>query len=91
MRAEDAIAHFEARAEEHLADLESLVRIPSCSFPGHEPQHVRDAALATAALLTRRGFQNVPAWISAAIDRNTTVTVAVFFRGSSASLAFTLL
>lgn len=59
MNARAAIAHFEARAEEHLQDLESLVRIPSCSFAGHDPKHVRDSADATAALLVRRGFQNV--------------------------------
>ena len=54
-----ALQHFEARKAEYLEDLEALVRIPSCSFPGFDPKEVRRSAEATAVLLRKRGFTNV--------------------------------
>jgi acetylornithine deacetylase/succinyl-diaminopimelate desuccinylase-like protein len=56
---ERAIAHQASHAEEYLSDLESLVRIPSVSFAGFPEAEVRRSADAVAALLARRGFDNV--------------------------------
>ncbi|HEY7725077.1 MAG TPA: M20/M25/M40 family metallo-hydrolase [Anaeromyxobacteraceae bacterium] len=57
--ADRAVAHHAAHAGEYLADLEALVRIPSVSFAGFPPEEVKRSAEATAALLSRRGFENV--------------------------------
>lgn len=59
MSTEKALQHFAAKKSEYLEDLKTLVRIPSVSFPGFDPKNVRASAEATAALLTKRGFQNV--------------------------------
>jgi acetylornithine deacetylase/succinyl-diaminopimelate desuccinylase-like protein len=54
-----ALAHFEQHRAQFLDDLKALVRIPSVSFDGFDPQHVRASAEATATLLKARGFHNV--------------------------------
>src|SRR6478736_6597769 len=56
---EKALAQFAAKKSEYLEDLKTLVRIPSVSFEGFDPKHVRESANATAALLKKRGFDNV--------------------------------
>ena len=53
------LRHFEAQRSVYLDDLKKLVRIPSVSFDGFDPQHVRQSAQAVAALLKERGFINV--------------------------------
>ncbi|WP_257448546.1 M20/M25/M40 family metallo-hydrolase [Archangium lipolyticum] len=59
MSTDQALAHFEARKNSYLEDLKELVRIPSVSFDGFDPAHVRQSAEATARLLKSRGFENV--------------------------------
>jgi acetylornithine deacetylase/succinyl-diaminopimelate desuccinylase-like protein len=54
-----ALSHFEQHRASFLDDLKALVRIPSVSFEGFDPKHVRASAEATAALLKKRGFENV--------------------------------
>src|SRR5262245_6759150 len=54
-----ALAHFAKHRDAYLEDLKTLVRIPSCSFPGFDPGEVRRSAEATAELLRERGFENV--------------------------------
>ncbi|HEY6106323.1 MAG TPA: M20/M25/M40 family metallo-hydrolase, partial [Anaeromyxobacteraceae bacterium] len=58
-RLEAVLAHHRQKAETYLADLESLVRIPSVSFPGFPAEEVKRSAEATAALLGQRGLENV--------------------------------
>jgi acetylornithine deacetylase/succinyl-diaminopimelate desuccinylase-like protein len=41
------------------ADLERLIRIPSVSFPGFDPETVRGSATATAEILEAAGLKNV--------------------------------
>ncbi len=52
-----------AAVEEHLsrvrADLERLIRIPSVSFPGFDPEPVRESAVATAEILEASGLHGV--------------------------------
>ncbi len=59
MSLEKALARFGAEKKNYLEDLKTLVRIPSVSFAGFDPQQVRASAEATAKLLERRGFKNV--------------------------------
>ena len=54
-----AIAHYLSSQDTYLEDLKTLVRIPSCSFPGFDPKEVERSAEATAALLNERGFSNI--------------------------------
>ena len=58
-RLEAALAHQRQSAETYLADLEALVRIPSVGFSGFPPEEVKRSAEATAALLSKRGLENV--------------------------------
>jgi acetylornithine deacetylase/succinyl-diaminopimelate desuccinylase-like protein len=53
------LTHFDAEKKNYLEDLKRLVRIPSVSFDGFDPMHVRHGAEATAVLLKQRGFENV--------------------------------
>lgn len=59
MSVEKALAHYERTQADHRADLERLVRIPSVSFDGFDPEQVRKSAEATAEILRKRGFQEV--------------------------------
>jgi acetylornithine deacetylase/succinyl-diaminopimelate desuccinylase-like protein len=59
MSTDKALAHFDAQKNSYLEDLKQLVRIPSVSFDGFDPSHVRASAEATARLLKSRGFENV--------------------------------
>ncbi len=59
MSIDSALAQFAAKKTEYLEDLKTLVRIPSVSFDGFDPKLVRESANATAALLKKRGFDNV--------------------------------
>ncbi|MBL8953966.1 MAG: M20/M25/M40 family metallo-hydrolase [Myxococcaceae bacterium] len=59
MSSEKALTHYSAKKTEYLEDLKTLVRIPSVSFAGFDPANVRKSAEATAALLKKRGFDNV--------------------------------
>jgi len=56
---EKALAHYNGRRQAYLEDLKTLVRVPSVSFAGFDPKHVRASAEATAKLLRERGFENV--------------------------------
>ncbi len=44
---------------ETLEELKTLARIPSVSFDGFDPAHVRSSAEATSKLLKKSGFENV--------------------------------
>ncbi|MGZ3457327.1 MAG: M20/M25/M40 family metallo-hydrolase [Archangium sp.] len=59
MSTDKALAHFDSQKNSYLEDLKQLVRIPSVSFEGFDPAHVRASAEATAKLLKSRGFDNV--------------------------------
>lgn len=56
---EKALAHHAAHAAAYQEDLEALVRIPSVSFEGFPAAEVKRSAEAVAALLARRGFEQV--------------------------------
>lgn len=55
----DARATLSQNWDEHLEDLRKLVRIPSVSFPGFDPEQLEKSAQATANLLKSSGFENV--------------------------------
>jgi acetylornithine deacetylase/succinyl-diaminopimelate desuccinylase-like protein len=59
MSISQALQRFAARKDQYLKDLEDLIRIPSVSFAGFDPENVRASARATFALLKERGFDNV--------------------------------
>jgi acetylornithine deacetylase/succinyl-diaminopimelate desuccinylase-like protein len=59
MKRPRALAHYDAHHHEQLAELCDLVRIPSVSFPGFPAEEVVKSARATAALLEKKGFENV--------------------------------
>src|SRR5438309_3110741 len=59
MSTDKALKHYSSQKSAYLDDLKSLVRIPSVSFPGFDAAFVRKSAEATAALLKKRGFENV--------------------------------
>lgn len=54
-----AADYLDAHFNEYLEDLKTLVRIPSVSFDGFDPANVRRSAEAVAALLKKRGLENV--------------------------------
>ena len=54
-----AAAYAEEHYGEFLEDLKTLARIPSVSFPGFDPKQVDRSAEAVAALLRKRGLENV--------------------------------
>ncbi|MDA3962435.1 MAG: M20/M25/M40 family metallo-hydrolase [Planctomycetota bacterium] len=56
---ETAMAAVDAAFPALCAQLADLVRVPSCSFPGHDPQHLQAGAEATAACLRAAGFPAV--------------------------------
>ncbi len=59
MSTDKALGYYGQKKAEYLEDLKTLVRIPSVSFDGFDPQKVKDSAVATADLLKKRGFDNV--------------------------------
>jgi acetylornithine deacetylase/succinyl-diaminopimelate desuccinylase-like protein len=54
-----AAAYAEAHYGEFLEDLKTLARIPSVSFPGFDSKQVDRSAEAVAALMSKRGLENV--------------------------------
>ena len=54
-----ALAEARKLKNEFLDDLKVLARIPSVSFPGFDPKNVVASAEAVAALMRRRGLENV--------------------------------
>ncbi|MHB8872459.1 MAG: M20/M25/M40 family metallo-hydrolase [Myxococcaceae bacterium] len=59
MSTQKALERFASRKKEHLDDLKALVKVPSVSFAGFDPKHVRASAEAVASLLKKRGFDDV--------------------------------
>lgn len=51
--------YLKTNFNEYLEDLKTLVRIPSVSFPGFSESEVRRSAEAVAALMKKRGLENV--------------------------------
>jgi len=56
---QNALGSYETQRPRALEDLKALVRIPSVSFKGFNPDEVKRSGKAVAELLTRRGFENV--------------------------------
>jgi acetylornithine deacetylase/succinyl-diaminopimelate desuccinylase-like protein len=59
MSVDKTLERYAQDREAHLKDLEDLVRIPSVSFDGFDPQEVQRSARAVAELLKKRGLENV--------------------------------
>jgi acetylornithine deacetylase/succinyl-diaminopimelate desuccinylase-like protein len=59
MSVDSALTRYHSQKSDYLEDLKGLVRIPSVSFPGFDPALVRQSAEATAALMRKRGLENV--------------------------------
>ena len=57
MSTEKALARFAAEKTNYLEDLKTLVRIPSVSFAGFDPKHVR--ASAEAVKLNSRRWRDL--------------------------------
>ncbi|MBI3299090.1 MAG: M20/M25/M40 family metallo-hydrolase [Elusimicrobia bacterium] len=53
------LRYAEARRARFVSDLSALVRIPSCSFPGHPVSEVERSAKAVASYLAGVGLKNV--------------------------------
>jgi acetylornithine deacetylase/succinyl-diaminopimelate desuccinylase-like protein len=58
MTTEQLRQNVTAMMPEVVSDLENLVAIPSCAFPGHPAEPVNDMADATVALLRRYGLSD---------------------------------
>lgn len=56
---DQALSQYEKTKTQHLNDLKDLVRIPSVSFDGFDPENVQRSAEAVAALMKKRGLENV--------------------------------
>lgn len=56
---DEAVAYANANFPTFREDLIELAKIPSVSFPGFDPKEVDRSAEATAALLRKRGLENV--------------------------------
>lgn len=59
MTAAAAELYLKQHFNETLEELKTLARIPSVSFEGFDPAHVRKSAEATSVLLKKSGFENV--------------------------------
>lgn len=59
MNVKPVLENYEARKREFVEDLKTLVRIPSIGFAGFDHAPMRTSGEAVAALLKKRGFQNV--------------------------------
>lgn len=57
--ADKALEHLAGHLSEYVDDLKALVRIPSVAFAGFPLEEVRRSAQEVAALLQRRGLENV--------------------------------
>jgi cysteinylglycine-S-conjugate dipeptidase len=56
---ENVISSFNTHRSEFLSDLKDLVRIPSVSFSGFDPENVKASAEFTAKLMKKHGLENV--------------------------------
>ena len=56
---EKTVAHFNSNKENFINELIELVKIPSVSFPGFDPNDVKRSAEKTAELMTSHGLKNV--------------------------------
>ncbi|MCM2324580.1 MAG: M20/M25/M40 family metallo-hydrolase [Oligoflexia bacterium] len=54
-----AAAYLQENFQQYLEDLKTLVRVPSVSFPDFPEREMRRSAEAVAALLKKRGLENV--------------------------------
>ena len=59
MSTQGALSWFEEKRHEYLNDLKELVRVPSVSFDGFDPNQVRRSGEAVAQLCRQRGLENV--------------------------------